>query len=172
MIISTGPLTANKIPGGGSVQLCFKSPLTGGWGESRSGGDFGPMLRKTGYDHLIVEGRSKEPVYLVIHDGKADIRPGKHLAGKTVSEKRTILSKELPSEGFSIMCIGPGGEKNVRYACVMIEDRAAGRGGAGAVLGAKNLLAIAVKGNGYVEEFDPDQLKNVLRRANCAMNTG
>lgn len=166
MIFSTGPLTANKIPGGGSVQLCFKSPLTGGWGESRSGGDFGPKLRKAGYDHLIVEGRSQEPVYLLINNGKAVIRSGKHLVGKTVSEKRRILSKELSSSGFSIMCIGPGGERKVRYACAMINDRAAGRGGAGAVLGAKNLLAIAVKGTGSVEEFDPGRLKKILRQAN------
>ena len=71
LVFTTGPLTLNRIPGGGSIMLSFKSPLTNAWGESRCGGDFGPDLKKAGFDAIIVEDRSDEPVYLVINDVKA-----------------------------------------------------------------------------------------------------
>jgi aldehyde:ferredoxin oxidoreductase len=163
LIVSTGPLTHNSIPGGGSVELCFKSPLTGGWGESRSGGDFGPDLRKSGFEHIIIEGKAGRPVYVFIRDGKAEFRPADHLAGKLVSEKSALIRKELPEGRYSIACIGPGGEKGVAYAAVMFGDRAAGRTGAGAVLGSKNLLAIVVEGRGEVVPAKPAELKNLLR---------
>ena len=165
LIFATGPLTLNKIPGGGSVELCFKSPLTGGWGESRAGGDFGPDMRRAGYDFIIVEGKAPGPVYVVIRDDRVEYRPARHLVGKTVSEKRRIIKEELIDGRFSIGCIGPGGEKLVKFATVMFEDRAAGRGGAGAVLGAKNLLGIAVTGSGHIEAADRDRLKEVLQNA-------
>lgn len=165
LVFATGPLTLNKIPGGGSVELCFKSPLTGGWGESRSGSDFGPDMRRAGYDFIIVEGMAAEPVYVVIQDDRVEYRPAGHLVGKTVSEKRRLIEGELPEGRFSVGCIGPGGEKLVKFANVMFEDRAAGRGGAGAVLGAKNLLGIAVTGSTQVEAADPDRLKEVLQQA-------
>jgi len=164
LIISSGPLTMNKIPGGGSVFLCFKSPLTGGWGESRSGGDFGPNMRRAGFDHIIIEGKAEEPVYVVIQDDKVNFLPAKHLLGKTVSEKCRIIEKELPTGRFSIGCIGPGGENLVNFASVMFEDRAAGRGGAGAVMGSKHLLAIAISGSSRVKVADSDALKEILHR--------
>jgi len=165
LIFATGPLTQNKIPGGGSVELCFKSPLTGGWGESRAGSDFGPDMRRAGYDFIIVEGKAPEPVYVVIQDDRVEYRPALHIVGKTVSEKRRIIKEELTEDRFSIGCIGPGGERLVKFANVMFEDRAAGRGGAGAVLGAKNLLGIAVTGSVQIEAADRDRLKKVLRKA-------
>jgi aldehyde:ferredoxin oxidoreductase len=164
LLFSTGPLSANNIPGGGSVELCFKSPLTGGWGESRSGSDFGPDLRRAGFDHIVVQGRSSHPVYLLVHDGKASLKPASHLSGKKVSEKIAAIRSELPEGRFSIGCIGPGGENLVRYAGVMFGDRAAGRTGAGAVLGSKNLLAVAVGGSADVRPLDHSRLRDVLRR--------
>jgi len=164
LIISSGPLTMSKIPGGGSVFLCFKSPLTGGWGECRSGGDFGPNMRQAGFDHIIIEGKAEEPIYVVIQDNKVNYLPAKHLLGKTVSEKCRIIEKELPTGRFSIGCIGPGGENLVKFASVMFEDRAAGRAGAGAVLGSKHLLAIAIGGNSRVKVADSDALKEILHR--------
>jgi len=161
--VATGPLTQNAIPGGGSVELCFKSPLTGGWGESRSGGDFGPDLRRAGFDHIVIQGRAGRPTYVIIRDGKAEFRSADHLAGKLVSEKLTLIRKELPERRYSIACIGPGGETGVAYAAVLFDDRAAGRTGAGAVLGSKNLLAIVVEGKGEVATAKPEALKNVLR---------
>jgi aldehyde:ferredoxin oxidoreductase len=164
ILFSTGPLTTNAVPGGGSVELCFKSPLTGGWGESRSGSDFGPDLRRAGFDHIIVQGRSKSPVYLVVRDGSAELRDATRLAGKTVSEKLDTIRRDLPQGRYSIAAIGPGGENLVRYAGVMFGDRAAGRAGAGAVLGAKNLLAVAVFGSRPVSVHDPDRLREALRK--------
>ena len=164
-VFSTGPLTLNKIPGGGSVALCFKSPLSNTWCESRAGSDFGPDMRRAGYDHIIVEGQSSKPVYVVIQDERVEFRSASHLVGKTVSEKRSMIENDLPAGRFSVACIGPGGENLVRFATVMFQDRAAGRGGAGAVLGAKNMLGIAVSGSKRVDEADSPQLKEVLRNA-------
>ena len=96
LVVSTGPLTLNAVPGGGSVELCFKSPLTGGWGESRAGSDFGPDLRRAGFDHVVIRGRAPRPVYVVIRDGTAEYRPAEHLAGKLGSEKLALIRRELP----------------------------------------------------------------------------
>jgi aldehyde:ferredoxin oxidoreductase len=165
MVLATGPLTMNKIPGGGSVELCFKSPLTRGWGESRAGSDFGPDMRRAGFDFIIIEGKAEIPLYVVIRDENVEFRPAAHLRGKTVSEKQRIIRAELPEGSFSVGCIGPAGENLVKFANVMFEQRAAGRGGAGAVFGVKNLLGIAVSGSGEVEVSDPDRLRTVLRKA-------
>ncbi|MGA2080042.1 MAG: aldehyde ferredoxin oxidoreductase family protein [Holophaga sp.] len=165
VVFATGPLCSNTVPGGGSVELCFKSPLTGAWGESRAGSDFGPDLRRAGFDHLIVEGRSEEPVCLVVQDGRVEFRPAGQLLGLTVGEKIARIGAELPEGRFTIGAIGPAGERRVKFASVMFGDRAAGRCGAGAVLGAKNLLAVAVGGTGKVEPGDQEALKAALRHA-------
>ncbi len=164
LLLSTGPLTMNKVPGGGSLSVCFKSPLTGGWGEARAGSDFGPEMRKAGLDHIIIEGSSNEPVYLVIQDGSAKLRQGAKLKAKTTSEKRRILIEEEGLSGYQILTIGPGGENLVRFATLTVADRAAGRGGGGAVMGSKNLLAIAIKGTGRVAEADQAELKTAIRK--------
>jgi aldehyde:ferredoxin oxidoreductase len=163
LIFSTGPLTANNIPGGGSIMLCFKSPLTNAWGESRCGGNFGPDLKKAGYDFLIIEGKSEEPVYLVINDDSIEFRPAIGLMDKTVSEKLRIIREELSEPKISVMCIGPAGEKLVKIATVMFEHRAAGRCGAGAVMGSKNLQGIAVKGSHKTPIAQPEKLKEVIK---------
>ncbi len=163
MVLATGPLSLNEVPGGGSIMLCFKSPLTGGWGESRCGSDFGPDLKRAGFDHVIIEGRATEPVYVILNDGDVAFRPGEHLLGKTITEKTELVKQELPEGRFSFMCIGPAGENLVRFATAMVGDRAAGRCGAGAVLGYKNLLGIAVGGDHVVEAADPGRFQTVLR---------
>ena len=163
MIFATSPLTINAIPGGGSIELCFKSPLTNGWGESRCGGDFGPELRKAGFDFMIIEGKAEQPVYLIVNDGKASIQSAESLKGRKVTKKIEIIEKELASKDYKIMCIGPGGENLVKYATVMFGGRAAGRSGAGAVMGSKNLMAIAVKGSGKFKPIHPEKFKAVLK---------
>jgi aldehyde:ferredoxin oxidoreductase len=163
IVIASGPLTMNKVPGGGSLSVCFKSPLTGCWGESRVGSDFGPEMRRAGYDHIILEGRAANPVILVITDGKAEIVPAGNLIGKTVSEKRRILIKEHALSGYQLLTIGPGGENLVRFANIMVGDRAAGRGGGGAVMGSKNLLCIAIKGSKSISEAEPDKFKTAIQ---------
>jgi aldehyde:ferredoxin oxidoreductase len=165
IVFATSPLTANKIPGGGSIMLCFKSPLTGIWGESRCGGNFGTDLRKAGFDALIIEGKAAEPVYLVINDDNISLRPAGHLVGKKVSEKTTIIRNELNDSKISIVCIGPAGEKLIKFATVMVEHRAAGRCGGGAVMGSKNLMGIAVKGSQQAKIAHPQKLEAAIKDA-------
>ncbi len=165
MVLATGPLSLNQVPGGGSIMLCFKSPLTKIWGESRVGGDFGPNLKKAGFDYVVFEGRASEPVYMVIENQKIAFHPAAHLLGKTVSEKTAAIREELGDKNFSVLCIGPAGEKLVKIAAVMSEDRAAGRCGGGAVWGSKNLMAVAVKGSLKIEAAEPERLKKLLHGA-------
>jgi len=165
MILATGPLSMANVPGGGSVMVCFKSPLTGVWGESRVGGNFGPDLKKAGYDFIIVEGRSETPVWMLIDDGQVQFFPADHLLGKLVSEKSAIIREQVGDKKLSILCIGPAGENLVKISAVMSDDRAAGRCGGGAVWGSKNLIAVAVRGNHKVEAAEPERLRNILRSA-------
>ena len=165
LLFATSPLTAHKIPGGGSIIVCFKSPLTNTWGESRCGGDFGPDLKRAGYDALIIEDRSEEPVYIYIHDDTVQIKPAAKLSGRRVPEKIGMIRKELGDERISVMCIGPAGEKLVKIATVMFEQRAAGRCGVGAVMGSKNLLGIAVKGSHELNAAEPARLKEAVKKA-------
>ena len=165
MVLATGPLSLNQVPGGGSIMLCFKSPLTNVWGESRVGGDFGPDLKKAGFDYVVFEGRSSEPVYIVIEDQKVSFHNAVHLLGKNVSEKTAAIIEESGNKKFSVLCIGPAGEKLVKFAAVMSGDRAAGRCGGGAVWGSKNLIAVAVTGSHKVEAARPVQLKKILHEA-------
>ncbi len=166
IIFSTGPLTATAAPGSGSVNLCFKSPLTGIWGEARSGSDWGPMLRKAGYDILIIEGRAPNPVYLVIENDKVEIRDALEIIGLTTSQKTSYLKQKLGKD-FEIATIGPAGENKVFYSSVMFGNgsRAAGRTGAGALLGSKNLLAVAVKGNGKISIAHPQEFYSSCRES-------
>lgn len=165
MILATGPLSLSQVPGGGSLMLCFKSPLTNIWGESRVGGDSGPDLKKAGFDYLIIKGKSPQPVYLVIQDGKWEFREASHLLGMTVSEKSATIRREMGDKSFSILCIGPAGEKMVKIAAVMSDDRAAGRCGGGAVWGSKNLIAIAVKGTSKIDPADSEKWKSFIKES-------
>lgn len=165
IIFATSPLTANNIPGGGSTMLCFKSPLTHIWGESRCGGDFGPDIRRAGFDALIIEGRAPEPVFLEINDDAVSLRPAGHMVGEKVTDKIAKIRDELNDPKISVMCIGPAGEKLVKIATVMLEHRAAGRCGAGAVMGSKNLLGIAVKGSQQARVADPEKMKTAIKNA-------
>jgi aldehyde:ferredoxin oxidoreductase len=163
LMFITSPLTANRIPGGGSIMLGYKSPLTNAWGESRCGGDFGPNLKSAGYDALIIEGKSDHPVFLVIDDDHVFIRSAKHLIGKKITEKIKIIRDELKDPKISVACIGPAGEKLVKIANVMFEGRAAGRGGAGAVMGSKNLIGVAVKGSHQTPIAQPEKLTEEIK---------
>ena len=163
LMFITSPLTDNRIPGGGSIMLCFKSPLTNAWGESRCGGDFGPNLKSAGYDALIIEGKSDLPVFLVINDDRVFIRSAKHLIGKKITEKIKIIRDELKDPKISVMCIGLAGENLVKIATVMFEHRAAGRCGAGAVMGSKNLIGIAVKGSHKTPIAQPEKLTKTIK---------
>ncbi len=97
LIFATGPLSRYEVPGGGSIEVCFKS-ANGTWGEARCGGNIGPDLKRAGFDFVIIEGQSAKPVYLVIRDGKAELKPAERLVGLPVSEKIKLVGEELPEE--------------------------------------------------------------------------
>jgi aldehyde:ferredoxin oxidoreductase len=140
-------LTGTSAPGSGRNSVGAKSPLTNAYGESEAGGFWGATFKWSGYDALIVEGRSEKPVYLWIHDGEVDIRDASDAWGQTTKEAQQTIRRELGEPRVRTTIIGPAGERLVRYACIMNDLRhAAGRTGMGAVMGSKNLKAIAVQG--------------------------
>jgi len=148
LIFALGPLTGINLPGSGRNCIGAKSPLTGGIAKAEVGESWGAELKRAGYDAIIVEGKADKPVYLWIQDGEANIREAGHLWGKNTKETQDGIRTELGDNRIRLAMIGPGGENLVRYACIMngLFD-AAGRGGLGAVMGAKNLKAVAVRGH-------------------------
>jgi aldehyde:ferredoxin oxidoreductase len=156
LIFATGPLTGTPVPCGARYMVVTKGALTNAITTSNSGGHWGPELRFAGYDMVILEGRAPKPVYLFIHDDHVELRDAAPYWGRRVDETEDGLRKELGIPGLRVACIGPAGEKLVRFACIMNDKhRAAGRSGVGAVMGSKNLKAIAVRGTGGVGVADP-----------------
>ncbi len=155
LVVSLGPLTGTLAPSSARYTIASKSPLTGGIGYANSGGHFAPELAYAGYDAIFIHGRAKSPVYLYIRDDKVEIKDASHLWGKDTWETDELLRKEY-SDNFQILSIGQGGENLVRYAAILNNlSRAAARTGVGAVMGSKNLKAIAVKGSGAVKIAEP-----------------
>ena len=145
--IVTGVLTATSVPGSGRYGVVTKSPLTGAWSESNAGGTFGPELKTAGYDAIFFSGISPKPVYLLIRDGKAELRDASGLWGKDTYETEECIQNETGDNKLKVACIGPAGEAKSLLAGIVNErGRIAARGGAGAVMGSKNLKAIAVRG--------------------------
>ena len=145
--IVTGVLTATSVPGSGRYGVVTKSPLTGAWSESNAGGTFGPELKTAGYDAVFFSGISPKPVYLLIRDGKAELRDASRLWGKDTYETEECIQNETGDNKLKVACIGPAGEAKSLLAGIVNErGRIAARGGAGAVMGSKNLKAIAVRG--------------------------
>ncbi|QFU82747.1 aldehyde ferredoxin oxidoreductase family protein [Natronorubrum aibiense] len=144
-----GPLSGTQVTMSGRIAVCTKSPLTGTVTDSHHGGWSGARLKWSGFDGLLFEGQADEPVYAVVEDGELELRDASHLWGKGVHETRDTIEEEVDGsygKNLSIMAIGPGGENEVKYACIINEDdRASGRGGTGCVMGSKNLKAIVIK---------------------------
>ncbi len=164
LVFATGAVTGAPIAGSGKNSIGAKSPLTNGYGDAEVGGFWGAEFKHAGYDAIIIEGKSESPVYLWIKDGKAEIRDAKHLWGKTTGECQKLIQEELGYRGIRIAQIGPAGEKLVRYSCVVNDlSHAAGRSGMGAVMGSKNLKAIAVRGHQKVV-FSDDKVVNSFAR--------
>ncbi|MDP6495108.1 MAG: aldehyde ferredoxin oxidoreductase N-terminal domain-containing protein, partial [Dehalococcoidia bacterium] len=151
LILATGPLTGTGAITGCKYVVVTKSPLTGAIATSSSEGFFGSKLKYAGYDMLVVEGRAEEPVYIDISDGKVEILPAAHLWGLSTSETVDLIYARMHDKwrarDTSVACIGPAGEKLARLASI-VNDRhwAASRSGVGAVMGSKNLKAVAVYG--------------------------
>lgn len=152
LIFSTGIFTGAPLGGSGRQSVGAKSPLTGGFGESEAGGYWGAEFKQAGFDAIIIKGASKEPVYLWIHDGEFELRDASSLMGKPTAVVEGLIQSELDDKRIRVAQTGPGGERLVRFASVMFDiNRAAGRTGMGAVMGSKNLKAIAVRGRKRVK---------------------
>ncbi|NQZ96949.1 MAG: aldehyde ferredoxin oxidoreductase family protein [Myxococcales bacterium] len=156
LIFATGPLTGTNASCGSRYMVVTKGPLTGAMTTSNSGGMWAPELKFAGYDMIIFEGKSERPVYLWILDDEVELRPAEHLWGKGVFDTEDLLKRETGVPDCRVAAIGPAGENQVLFAAIVNEKfRAAGRSGVGAVMGSKNLKAIAVRGTGAVEVDDP-----------------
>lgn len=162
LILATGPFTGTDIPCASRMAVVTKSPQTGAVGMALTGGFFPAELKLAGYDVVIVEGRADAPVYLSVRDDTVKIRDASHLWGLNTSDLQWTLKDELHDQNVRIACIGPAGERLSRIACIINERRAAGRKGVGAVMGSKNLKAIAVRGTGVVPIADPTRFKKAL----------
>ncbi|MFQ6077364.1 MAG: aldehyde ferredoxin oxidoreductase family protein [Candidatus Bathyarchaeia archaeon] len=165
VFILTGPATGTSFPLSGRHHVIAKSPATGTIGESNSGGNFGAMLRRSGYDGIIVHGISDEPVYLTIMEGEPKLHDANHLWGKGVFYTEEKMREELGEKAKgSVLSIGPAGENLSLIASVMNDKhRAAGRTGLGAVLGSKRLKAIYVKPFTMPEVYDEENFNTVVR---------
>jgi len=164
LIFMSGPLTGTASASASRYSVVSKSPLTGIWGHANSGGSFGPALKRSGYDGLILQGVSPAPVYLKIIDGHAELCDAGELWGRTVPETEDIINKSSEQK-FTIASIGPAGENLVRYAAIMNnKHRAAGRCGLGAVMGSKKLKAIACAGKQKIDLADKEGFRDIAKK--------
>ena len=161
IIFMTGPLTGTPVYSGTKFQLATKSPLSDKYICSNSSGYFGPYLKCAGYDGIIIEGKSPKPVYITIDDNEIKFHDAAPIMGKTTGEVNAYM-KEHHDINRGVLSIGPGGENRVTYACIQVEDRSFGRGGGGAVMGDKNLKAMAVKSANKVKLHNEAALKEYI----------
>lgn len=162
LVFATGPLTGTSMPLGSRYTVATKSPLTGLVTSADSGGSFGWKMKKAGFDALIITGKAKTPVYLFLSNGKAEIRDASALWGMTSTQTTAALLEDVKDKNARVACIGPAGEKLSKLSCIMNENfRAAGRGGVGAVMGSKNLKAVAASGDAKIEPADQERMKAV-----------
>jgi aldehyde:ferredoxin oxidoreductase len=165
LVFALGPVSGLNLSGAARHCIGAKSPLTGGIAKSEVGGYWAAELKRAGFDAIIVEGKAETPVYLWVQDGEASIRDASHLWGKETKETEAAVRAELGDDRIQLAQIGPAGENMVRYACIMngLHD-AAGRGGLGAVMGSKNLKAIAVRGHRLPKIADRERLKEIRQQ--------
>ena len=165
LVFSAGPLTGTKVPMSGRYAVAARSPLTGKWGEADSGSPFGGELKGAGFDAMVIIGRAAPPVYLFVREGGVEIRPAGHLWGRDTYFTHDAVREETDSRA-AVVCIGTAGEHLVPIASIMSEGasaRAAGRTGMGAVMGSKNLKAIAAYGQIPAPIADPASLQASLK---------
>jgi aldehyde:ferredoxin oxidoreductase len=169
LIYACGPFTGTTIPCASRMAVNARSPATGAMGVAMTGGHFPVELKRAGYDVLIVEGRAEKPTYLSIKDGKVSFRDAGELWGLTTSDCQQVIKDKLHDQNVRISCIGQAGEKLARLACIANERRVAGRKGLGAVMGSKNLKAIAVRGDQKMAIADQAAYKTARKRMLDAM---
>ena len=164
LIFMSNVLSGVPMPGLTRYTVAARSPLTGAFGEAEAGGFWGPELKLAGFDGIIIDGCSPEPVYLWIKDGEAEIRDASKLWGKDTGEVQQLIREELGDKRIRVAQCGQAGEKLVRYACVLNElKHVNGRAGMGAVMGSKNLRAIAVRGTGEISTASPEKVRQIRK---------
>ncbi|MDK1081196.1 MAG: aldehyde ferredoxin oxidoreductase family protein [Anaerolineae bacterium] len=157
-------ITGTPISGQSRMTATAKSPLTDCIGDSQSGGFFPAELKFAGFDGIVIKGKADTPVYLWIHDGQVELKDGSHLWGKITGEAEALIKEELDDKRIEVLQVGPAGENLVRYAAIMtMSNRAFGRTGMGAVMGSKNLKAIAVRGKNKPTLADKSALMDLTR---------
>ncbi len=166
LVFALGSLTGTKAPASGRLCIGFKSPLSGALGMSNVGGFLGPMIKKAGYDLVIIEGKSESPVYLSVVNDTVAFLDATGLWGLDTEATEDRIREALGNDKVRMAEIGPAGENLVNFSAIMIDKhRAAGRGGAGAVMGSKGLKAIAFYGDTGYEDADPEMMSVFAKRA-------
>jgi aldehyde:ferredoxin oxidoreductase len=172
LLFLNGPLSGTAGPTVGRFVVCGKSPATGLWAESNCGGFWGPTLRFAGYDGLWITGKAEKPIYLWIDDGRFEVRPADRLWGLDTYESQEAIKKEIGQSGMHVLTIGPAGENGVLFAGLFCDHgRTAGRTGLGAVAGAKNLKAIAVRGTKKIPLVSPQAYAPLRSASNHAIKS-
>jgi aldehyde:ferredoxin oxidoreductase len=175
VVFSVGPVTDSTVPGNSRACVATKSPLTGLFFDSTFGGRFPATMKRTGWDAIVITGQAREPVYVRVTEDGATLQPARGLMGKTTRDTVHAI-QEAEGAAADVMAIGPAGERRVRFACLATywknREGVAGRGGIGAVLGAKNVKAVSVAGGRKTEPADPAALKALIEERREPMTTG
>ncbi|MEA2021415.1 MAG: aldehyde ferredoxin oxidoreductase N-terminal domain-containing protein, partial [Candidatus Caldatribacteriota bacterium] len=165
LIFAPSVLTGVPAPAMPRYTVCAKSPLTGAQGESEAGGWWGPELKKSGFDAIIIKGASSTPVYIYIKDGKVEIKDALSLWGKETAIAQQLIREELKDNRIRVAQIGPAGENLVRFANIVNElKHFNGRNGLGAVMGSKKLKAIAVRGTKPISLYNKEKIKEITKQ--------
>jgi len=164
LVFALSVLTGAAISGQSRMTAAAKSPLTGAIGDSQGGGFWPAEFKFSGFDAIVLKGKAEKPVYLWIHDGEYELRDATHLWGKITGDAEATLKEELGDKKIEVLQVGPAGEKGVRFAAIMsMSNRANGRTGMGAVMGTKNLKAIAVRGKVRPKAADKTALRALAK---------
>ena len=166
LALCTGVVTGTPISGQSRLTSVAKSPLTGCIGDAQGGGYFPAEMKFSGFDAVIIKGKSTKPVYLWMHHGEAELRDASHLWGMTTGDAEDKLKEELEDKRIEVLQIGPAGENMVRFAALIsMSNRANGRTGMGAVMGSKNLKAVVVRGKQKPSIANPEKFKELQKLA-------
>jgi aldehyde:ferredoxin oxidoreductase len=160
LFFAPGPFTGTSVPCASRIAVTGKSPLTGAVGMALSGGFFPAEMKLAGYDMVIVEGKADKPTYVSIKDGHVGFRDAGKIWGTQTSDCQQVIKDDLGDQNVRVACIGPAGERLSKIACIINERRAMGRKGLGAVMGAKNLKAIAIRGSGTLGIASPPKFRS------------
>ena len=169
LIYAPGPFTGTSVPCSSRMAINAKSPATGAMGVATTGGHFPVEMKRAGYDVIIIEGKAEEPTYLWIKNHEVKFRSAKELWGLTSTDCQQVIKDELHDQNIRVSCIGPAGEKLSKMACIVNERRVAGRKGLGAVMGSKNLKAIALRGDEQMAIADKEKYDAARKRMLAGM---